>query len=390
MIKHQAAADFMIMKLFSSHSHQGETRPHETVEFQKMQQSSKLDAFPMAKTAQIFFIVMGGIAFAYVAQAVVLPLLLAWLVAMTLKPAVGWLRACHFPAFLAAAVVLGIFLSVLGFGGIWLGRPAVQWTKSAPEKIPQLREKIKNVLQPVLRFSEAASSVGNLDVTQNSTNVAPSVAVKDNHTVVTMITWTRSLLAGIGETIVLTFLLLLSGDTFMQKLAEALPNRQHKKRAVEISRELQSSISNYLFTVSLVNIGLGCVVGIVLWLLGLPNAAMWGGVTAILNFLPFFGPIVGIGVVGLAGLLAFDTFGEALLPVAAYLGLHLVESYLVTPFALGQRFRLNRVVIFVAFIFFAWLWGVIGALLAVPLLVSLKVICEHVPVLLPAAKFLSP
>ena len=99
---------------------------------------------------------------------------------------------------------------------------------------------------------------------------------------------------------------------------------------------------------------------------------------------------MGIGVVGLAGLLAFDTFGEALLPVAAYLGLHLVESYLVTPFALGQRFRLNRVVIFVAFIFFAWLWGVIGALLAVPLLVSLKVICEHVPALLPAAKILSP
>jgi predicted PurR-regulated permease PerM len=136
--------------------------------------------------------------------------------------------------------------------------------------------------------------------------------------------------------------------------------------------------------------GLGCAVGTAFWLLGLPNGAMWGGVAAILNFLPFFGPIIGSVVVGLAGLLAFDTFGGALLPVTAYLGLHLVESYLVTPFALGQRFKLNRVAIFVAFIFFAWLWGVAGALLAVPLLVSMKIICEHAPALFPAAKFLSP
>jgi predicted PurR-regulated permease PerM len=377
------------MKSFSPFSH-AEDCPHEAAEFHKTQPLSKLDAFPFAKAAQIFVIVMGSIVFGYIARPVVLPLLLAWVAAMTLKPPVNWLRACHLPTSLSAAIVIGFFLIILGFGGVWLGRPAVGWAKSAPEKIPQLKEKFRNVLQPVLRFSDAAASVGNLDATPGSTNAVPSVAVKDNRTVVAMVTWTRSLLAGIGEAIVLTFLLLASGDTFMQKLAEAIPNRQHKKRAVEISREIQHSISNYLFTVSLVNAGLGCAVGTVLWLLGLPNAAMWGGVAAILNFLPFFGPIVGIGVVGLAGLLAFDTFGGALLPVTAYLGLHLVESYLVTPFALGQRFRLNRIIIFVAFIFFVWLWGVIGALLAVPLLVSMKIICERVPALLPAAKFLSP
>lgn len=377
------------MKSFSPFSH-AEGRPHGAAEFHRKEQISKLDPFPIAKTAQILFIILGSVAFAYVAQAVVLPLLLAWLVAMTLKPAVSWLRACHFPAFLAATLALGIFLSFLGVGAVWLGRPAMEWAKSAPEKIPQLRQKYRDGLQTMLRFNAAAASVENLAAMQSSTNAVTSVAVKDNHTVVSMVTWTRSALAGIGETIILAFLLLASGNTFMQKLAEAIPNRQHKNRVMEIGREIQRSISNYLFTVTLVNMGLGCAVGIAFWLLGLPNAAMWGGVVAILNFLPFFGPIVGIGAVGLAGLLAFDTFGGALLPVTAYLGLHLVESYLVTPFALGQRFRLNRVVIFVAFIFFAWLWGVVGALLAVPLLVSLKIICEHVPALLPAGKFLSP
>ncbi len=332
---------------------------------------------------------MGGIAFAYVARPVVLPILLAWIAAMTLKPPVNWLRSRHFPASLAAAMILGIFLLVVGFGTMWLGRPAVKWSKSAPEKIPELKEKFRNVLEPLHRFSAAASSVGNLEATPGSTNAVPPVAVKDNHVAGSIFTWTRSVFAGIGEAIVLTFLLLASGDTFMQKLAQAMPDRQQKKRISEIGQEIQHSISNYLFTVSLINAGLGCAVGTALWLLGLPNAAMWGGVAAILNFLPFFGPIVGMCAIGLAGLLGFNTVGGALLPVGAYLMLHLVETYLVTPFALGQRFRLNPVIIFVAFIFFAWLWGVIGALLAMPLLVSLKVISERVPALLPFEKILS-
>jgi predicted PurR-regulated permease PerM len=378
------------MKSFASASPQSENHPHEMLEFQKAPQPSEPPPSALAKTAQIFVIILGIITVAYVAQAVVLPLLLAWVAAMTLKPPVRWLRACHFPASLAAALVLGIFLTLAGLGTMWLGRPAVEWVKSAPEKIPQLKEKYRTALQPVLRLSAAASNMGNLDGTQNSTNPVPSVAVKDNHMFGTMFTRTRGVLTGIGETIVLTFLLLAAGDTFNQKLAEAMPNRQHKKRAVEISREIQHSISNYLFTVSLVNVGLGCAVGTALWLLGLPNAAMWGGVAAVLNFLPFFGPLMGVCVVGVAGLLEFDTFGGALLPVTAYLGLHLVESYLVTPYALGQRFSLSPVIIFVAFIFFAWLWGVAGALLAMPLLVSLKVICERVPALQHFTRFLSP
>jgi predicted PurR-regulated permease PerM len=377
------------MKSFAPASQQSENHPREMVEFQKTPPNSEPRPSSLAKTTRIFFIVLGIITVAYVARPVVLPLLLAWVAAMTLKPPVRWLRACHFPVSLAAAIVLGIFLTLAGLGTIWLGRPAVEWVKSAPEKIPQLKEKYRTALQPVLRLSAAASNMGNLDVTQNSTNAVPSVAVKDNHMFGTMFTWTRGVLTGIGEAIVLTFLLLAAGDTFNQKLAEAMRNRQHKKRAVEISREIQHSISNYLFTVSLVNVGLGCAVGTAFWFLGLPNPAMWGGVAAALNFLPFFGPIMGIGVVGLAGLLEFDTFGGALLPVAAYVGLHLLESYLVTPYALGQRFSLSPVVIFVAFIFFAWLWGVVGALLAMPLLVSLKVICERVPALQHWKKFLS-
>jgi predicted PurR-regulated permease PerM len=361
----------------------------ESPELEKIPLPPNPVAARFSKATQIFFVVLGSIAFAYFARPVMLPLLLAWVASMTLKPPVSWLRKCHFPNSLAAGVVLGFFLCVVGFGTVWLGRPAVEWAKSAPEQVPQLREKFKTILQPVMRFSAAASSVGDLDGGKSSTN-APPVAVKDNHMVGAMFIWTRSLVAGIAEAIVLAFLLLASGDSFMQKMAHIIPNRHDKKRAVEISREIQNSISRYLFTVSIINAGLGCAAGLGFWLVGMPNAAMWGGVAAILNFLPFFGPTMGMIVVGLAGLLAFDTVGGALMPVAVYLLLHMVESYFVTPFALGQRFSLSRVIIFIAFIFFAWLWGVFGALLAVPLLVTLKVICERVSALEPVSEILSP
>lgn len=367
-----------------------EIRPRKTVKFVAAPVPVDHDGSQLNKIAQVVAIVLGSIAFAYFARSVVLPLLLAWIASMTLKPPVRWLRACHFPASLAAALVLGVFLLGAGAGAMWLGRPAAVWIKSAPEQIPQLKEKFKGVLQPMLRFSAAASSMGNLEAAQTSTNAPPPLAVKDNHVIGAMFNWTSGLLAGISGAIVLTFFLLISGDSFTQKLTQMLPERHHKKQAVEISHEIQHSISGYLFTVSLINAGLGCAVGIVLWLCGVPGAAMWGGVAALLNFLPFVGPVLGMAGVGLAGLLAFDTLGAALLPVGAYIFLHLLESYLVTPFALGQRFSLNQVVIFVALIFFAWLWGVVGALLAVPLLVSLKVICERIPTLLPVAKFLAP
>lgn len=348
-------------------------------------------AFPSEKLPVIFIAIVAGIAFAYFAWPVVLPFMLAWVASMTLKPPVSWLRTHHFPTSLAAAIVLGCFLIVVGLGIAWLGRPAVAWSTSAPEQLPQLKQKFQKLLQPLLRVSTVASSVGNLGTGQTSTNTPPPVTVKEDTDMTgAMFTWTRSLLARIAEAIVLTFLLLASGDTFMQKLAHEMPSLKYKKQAVEISREVQHSISQYLFTVSLINVGFGCAAGLGFWLVKMPNAAMWGGVAALLNFLPFFGPTMGMIVIGLAGLLAFDTVGAALLPVGVYFLLHLAESYLITPFALGQRFSVNRVVIFVAFVFFAWLWGIFGVLLAVPLLVSFKIVCERVPPLVPIAKFLSP
>lgn len=343
----------------------------------------------LTTTTQVVFLLLAAITFAYVAHSVVLPVLVAWVACMTLKPPVKWLHACGVPTPVGAAIVVGLVVAGIGVGVMHLGRPALEWIQTAPENVPRLKEKFQHILSPAIRLSEAASKVGSLEPAEASTRKPQTVEVKDNHVPTGVFSWTGSLLAGIGETIALVFLLLATGDLFVHKLVRVMPTLRDKKQALEISHEIQQHISRYLFSVGLVNLGFGFLVGLGFHLLGLPNAMMWGGAAALVNFVPYFGPVVGIIAVALAGLFAFDTLGKALAPAGLYLVLHLVEANAVTPFVLGRRFTLNPVIIFVSLIFGSWLWGVTGALLAVPLLVTLKVICERVGSLATVAEFLS-
>ncbi len=342
----------------------------------------------LAQSTRILTIFGITLAFCYFARIVVLPVVIAWVASMLLRPPVNWLARIKVPTPLAALIVMILFGGAVGFGIITLGKPAAVWIQSAPENLPKLKEKFQKILAPAAHLSAVASSVGDLGEPAKNEKTA-SVKIADNHLTNSLFNWTWTFLAGVGETIALTFLLLAGGNVFLNKLVHVLPTLHNKKQAVDISHEIQHSISRYLISVTLINIGLGLIVGIGLYLVGMPGAAMWGGVVAVVNFVPYLGPIVGIGAVAVTGLLAFDSIGRGLLPAAIYLGAHLIEANLFTPFVLGKRFTLNPVVIFIALIFFTWLWGVPGALLSVPLLVATKVLCERVPPLAPWGELLS-
>jgi predicted PurR-regulated permease PerM len=257
----------------------------------------------------------------------------------------------------------------------------------------ELRQRVLKLFPRLARFSQAAAAVNNLGATEEekkeAQTKAPTVEVKDSRGNSSILNWTGTFLTGLGEGLVLLYLMLASGDLFLQKLVHVMPTWRDKKRAVEISHEIQQKISNYLFSVSVINLGLGLVVSAGLCAMGVPNAVMWGAVVAVLNFVPYFGPVAGIIVLAMVGLLAFDTLWKGLLPPAWYLLLHSLEANLVTPVLLGCRLTLNPVVIFVSLIFWTWLWGVPGALLSVPILVSIKVVCDRVPALLHVSEFLS-
>ena len=344
-------------------------------------------------TAQIVLMGLGIITFLYFARPVLLPVILACIAGMALKPLIGWLYHCHVPKPFSAAVVLCVLMAAFTVGFIQLGRPALRWMNEAPEHMTELRQRVQKLIPRMGSFSEAAAAVSNLGATVAEKNAeqkkSPVVEVKVSQGSSPILNWTGTLLVGVGETVVLLYLLLASGDLFTQKLVHVMPTLRDKKRAVEINREIQQNISHYLFSVSLINLGLGIVAGAGLYFMDVPNAAMWGMAVAILNYVPYFGPVAGVALLAVVGLLTFDTLPRGLLPPGWYLLLHLLEANLVTPVLLGRRFTLNPVVIFISLIFWTWLWGVPGALLSVPILVSIKVICDHLPKLSPVSELLT-
>jgi predicted PurR-regulated permease PerM len=339
----------------------------------------------VAKTTPLQFVlvVLGAMVFLYFARPVVLPVVLACIAGMALKPLIRWLSYCHIPPALSAAVILCLLLAASGIGFFRLGRPAMTWMNDAPQHMTDLRRRVQKMFPGIKHFSQAATAVGNLGASEEEKKEeqkkSPTVELKNSRGTSSILDWTGTFLVGVGETLVLLYLILASGDLFLQKLVRVMPTLRDRKRAVEISHEIQQNISHYLFTVLLINIGLGVVVSAGLYFVGVPNAAMWGMLVAVLNFVPYFGPVVGVILLATVGLLTFDTVWQGLLPSGWYLLLHLLEANLVTPILLGRRLTLNPVVIFVSLIFWTWLWGVPGALLSVPILASTKIVCDRFP-----------
>ena len=201
---------------------------------------------------------------------------------------------------------------------------------------------------------------------------------------------TGALLSGTVVVGVLLYFLLASGDLFLRKLINVLPTLSDKKRAVEMAREMEKQVSTYLFTVTLINIGVGVAVGTGVALLGMPNPMLWGALACVLTYVPYLGAAVGIGVLALASVLTFDDLGHALAVPAVYVVVSFLEGNFVTPAVLGRRLILNPVVIFIGLLFWFFLWGIPGALLAVPTIVIFKIVCDHVEGLATIGEFFGP
>jgi predicted PurR-regulated permease PerM len=180
---------------------------------------------------------------------------------------------------------------------------------------------------------------------------------------------------------------LVAGDLFLRRLVEILPTLSIKKQAVDISHEIESNLSGYLVTISLMNAAVGIATGLATYFCGLADPILWGSVVFLLNYIPILGPLCGVAILFLAGLLTFDPFWQAALPAGIYLVIHLIEGESVTPMLLARRFILNPVLVIVSLAFWYWMWGVAGALLAVPMLATLKIVCDRIRSLMALGHF---
>ncbi len=322
----------------------------------------------------------------HLAQAFFLPIVLAILLDFLLSPLVRALRRMGLPEPVGAGLVMLGLIATLVLGIYYLSGPAARYIALAPQSIEQVRHKIEGMRGSVEQVTEAAEQVER--ATDMDGTDAPQVEIKGPSLTSQVFGGTTAFLSAAAVIVFLTYFLLAVGDLFLQKLVAVLPQFKDKRVAVTIMRETEAQISLYLFTTTLINIGVGVVTGVVMYLLGLPNAVLWGVVAAVLNFVPYVGAVANMVLLALAALLTFEDTGRALLVPGAFLVLNLIESNLVTPAIYGNRMRLNTVALFIGLVFWWYIWGVPGAILAVPMMAAFKITCDHIESLSPIGEFL--
>ena len=178
--------------------------------------------------------------------------------------------------------------------------------------------------------------------------------------------------------------MLAAGDRLLRGLIEVLPTFSDKRQAADIAGEIQRQIGGYLFTITLMNSVVGIVTGVAMWGCGLGDPILWGSAAFLLNYVPILGPLAGVGMFLLAGIVTLEWPLTALLPAGIYLLIHIVEGEIITPLLLAKRFTLNPVLVIVSLFFWHSIWGVPGALLAVPLLAMSKITADRIKALQPA------
>ncbi len=200
---------------------------------------------------------------------------------------------------------------------------------------------------------------------------------------------TPELILSALTTIILLYFLLAYDGVFLAKLIKLMPTLSDKKRAVSIAHEIAGQISRYLSTITVINCGLGLAVGTTVGILGLPNPLMWGAMVAVLNFIPYLGALTGIVCMTLGAILSFDSVGYAMLFPASYLLLASLEGNFLTPMVMGRSLTLNPVLVLLSLTFWGWMWGIVGVVLAVPILAAFKIFCSHIEPMQPLAEFIS-
>ena len=329
--------------------------------------------------------ILAALAALYAASPIILPVLLAFILKLLLQPVTRFLEQLRVPR--TAGALLTTLLVIAGLVGLGtaLSGPAVAWAAKLPEGIPRLIEHLRflrapfDALQGILHQAEEAAA----GPVRNAATVQMPGSFSD-----TLFRGAHVLVDGMFTTVLLLFFLLVSGDTFLRRFVEILPRFQDKRQAVDISQQIERDISRYLVTVTAMNAAMGVATAAAMYVSGLGDPVLWGVVAFLLNYVPILGPLTGIGIFVLAGLLSFDSLGRALLPAALYFVIHLIEGEIVTPMLLARRFTLNPVVVIISLIFWFWMWGVAGAILAVPLLAITKNICDRIRPLMAFGHFL--
>jgi len=323
----------------------------------------------------------------FFARDFLLPIVIALLLNLLFSPVVRALTRVGINAPIGAGIVVLGLLAILSFGVYELSTPVERWAAEAPKTLATVEARMKKLTKPLERVRRTAEQVE----TATSTAAPPKttqVVLRGPGLVARVFGTTQRFVAGSLEVLILLFFLLASGDLFLQKLVKVLPALGDKRTAVQIARAAEASISTYLITALVINVGEGIVVSAVLWLLKMPNPLLWGTMVMLLEFIPYLGAATVVVVLSGAALTGFESVTHALLIPAAFLAINLIQANLISPLLFSRRLTLNPVALFVGLTFWWWIWGIPGAFVAVPLVATFKIFCDHIAALAPIGEFL--
>ncbi len=308
----------------------------------------------------------------YAATAIMLPVVAAIVAALACRPVVRWMSRFHVPAMVGSAIVLTLAIGVVGLLATQLITPATQWAERAPIRFHLLRlqRKLEPVQEPLAGLSEASEELSNITLgnPSGSSDSVQQVVVQPPSLINEVLSSTTQFAAGAFLFVVLTYFFLAKGDVLISRIAGVFGSPDGATNYGNAAVAVERSVSTYLMNVSTINAALGVAVGTACWIVGVPNPMLWGAMAALLNFLPYIGGFIGAGIVLAVSLLSFESTAYPFVAPSIYLTLTAIEGNFITPSALGRSMSLNPLVVILSLTYWTWLWGLGGAILAVPLL----------------------
>jgi predicted PurR-regulated permease PerM len=329
----------------------------------------------------------------YFGHAFFIPIAIALLFNILFRPVVRWLERRRVGTPIGATVVVVLALAGLGAAGVGLSVPVKAWVIKAPESMAAARQRLARIRKPVQQLDSAATQLQNGGADdgggkgQAARPPGPSPATS-TPLLTRVLGTTTSLVAAIVEVVVLLWLLLASGDLFYEKMMRLLPAPADKRAAAKVANDTETAVAGYLVATALINLGQAAAVGLALWAIGMPDPALWAVLTFALEFIPYLGGAIMVGLLTIVAFTTFTGFWPILAAPGSYLAITTLQNNLVSPVVYGKRLRLNPVAVFVGVLFWWTLWGVPGAFLAVPIIATAKVLGDHLPTLRPLGEFL--
>jgi len=344
-----------------------------------------IDRRVMKAAMLLAFLAVGAIL--YFAAVAFIPVALGLFFALLLSPAVDGLQRLRIPRGLGAAIVM-LALLLAGAAVVdGVSTPAKEWLARAPQTIRKIEQRIRPVRSVIARVDAVKERAEQVAQGPHAAPAPPSAPPASGSSYA--FAMTQSLFEAV-TVLPLTLFFLAGGPPLLARMAAALSGSERSAACLRVTEAIRAELGRYFGTVALINLGLGLATAATMTALDMPNPVLWGTVAAVLNFIPFVGPITTVGILAIAALVTFTNVGQALAVPGAFLGLHLIESQLVQPLFVGHRLDVSALIILLAVWFGFWFWGIPGVMLAVPLLVALKVAAEHVEGWRPVREFLSP